>query len=527
MPTVRRPAVAGAFYPGEPEALGAEVQRFLAEAKVGAGPVPKAIIAPHAGYVYSGAVAATAYARLRSARDRIRRVVLLGPCHRVAVRGLAVSGADLFATPLGGIPIDTEARERILTLPQVKVFDATHAAEHSLEVQLPFLQALLPRFQLVPLVVGDATDEQVAEVIEALWGGPETLIVVSSDLTHYLGYDEARRIDALTSRAIEEMNPDAIGCDQACGRIPVKGLLTVARRRGLRVETVDLRNSGDTAGSKDRVVGYGSWVFVEPAAADANAGGPGAGAGPAAAPSIAAKAAAAQGATRTIAVTRAEPPAPNPGAAAVDENGFGEATRRLLDRHGPALLHLAAASIQNGLAHGTPLAVDPGGHAVELRAAGACFVTLKRDGKLRGCIGSPQAYRPLVVDVSDNGFRAAFKDPRFPKLAHPEVEGLDLSISVLSPSAPIAFTGEAELLAKLRPGIDGLVIEDQKRRALFLPSVWEQIPDPLKFLAHLKVKAGLAADHWSGAFRAWRFVAEEIDQNILPDPAQLWARNTA
>ena len=269
MPLLREAAVAGQFYPGSAAELEATVRQFLDGAEKTAAPVPKAIIAPHAGYVYSGAVAASAYALLEPAASVIKRVVLLGPCHRVAVRGLALSDADAFATPLGDVPVDKEAAAMILDLPQVEVFDAAHAQEHSLEVHLPFLQVILDDFAVVPLVVGEAPPEQVAEVLDALWGGAETLIVVSSDLSHYLDYDSAQKIDSETCRAIETLDPQAISRDGACGRFPVGGLLVLAKRRGLTVTTLDLRNSGDTAGSKDRVVGYGSWMFQEEAPGEA------------------------------------------------------------------------------------------------------------------------------------------------------------------------------------------------------------------------------------------------------------------
>jgi len=264
MGRTRRPAVAGTFYPGEPEALAAAVRDLLARAAPpGPGePPPKAIIAPHAGYVYSGEIAASAFARAAPRRGEVTRAVLLGPAHRVALRGLAAPGAERFATPLGDVPVDREALEQVLALPQVTTFDLAHAAEHSLEVQLPFLQALFPAARLVPLAVGDATPEEVAEVLELLWGGPETLVVVSSDLSHYHDQATARRMDAATSRAIESLDPGAIGFEQACGRIPVQGLLVAARRRGLCARAVDVRNSGDTAGPRDSVVGYGAYVFA-------------------------------------------------------------------------------------------------------------------------------------------------------------------------------------------------------------------------------------------------------------------------
>jgi hypothetical protein len=223
--------------------------------------VPKAIIVPHAGYIYSGPIAASAYALLAPLRERIKRVVLLGPCHRVPLRGLAATSADFFETPLGSIAIDHKALDQILSLPQVQLFDSTHAQEHSIEVQLPFLQEVLADFTLVPLVVGDAEAEDVDEVLELLWGGDETLIVISSDLSHYHDYNSARILDSRTSQAIEQLDGTSIQYGDACGRNPVIGLLLAARKRHLKVTTLDLRNSGDTAGDRSRVVGYGAWAF--------------------------------------------------------------------------------------------------------------------------------------------------------------------------------------------------------------------------------------------------------------------------
>jgi AmmeMemoRadiSam system protein B len=258
---VRPAAVAGSFYPADPRRLESIVDRCLAAAGAATG-TPRALVAPHAGYVYSGPIAGTAYAQLAELGERVRRVVLLGPAHRLRFEGIAVSDADAFETPLGRVPLDAAARERALELPQVRRLEAAHAQEHSLEVQLPFLQRVLREFRLVPFAVGDASGEEVAELVEALWQDEETFVVVSSDLSHYLPYEEARRVDAATCRAIEELRPEAIAWEQACGRVPLQGLLQVARRRGLRASTLDLRSSGDTAGGRDEVVGYGAWSFA-------------------------------------------------------------------------------------------------------------------------------------------------------------------------------------------------------------------------------------------------------------------------
>jgi AmmeMemoRadiSam system protein B len=259
---VRSPAVAGTFYPGTRRELEGAVRSYLGQTRPEEGDAPKALIAPHAGYAYSGPIAASAYALLAPVRERIERVVLLGPAHRVFVRGLAAPDPAAFATPLGEIPIDRAALERLAALPQVSLRPDAHAPEHSLEVHLPFLQVVLDEFSLVPLVVGDASGEEVAEVLEALWGGPETLIVVSSDLSHYESYATARRMDAATTRAIEALRPEGIRRDDACGRVPIQGLLRAARSHGLNPRTLDVRNSGDTAGPRDAVVGYGAWAFA-------------------------------------------------------------------------------------------------------------------------------------------------------------------------------------------------------------------------------------------------------------------------
>jgi hypothetical protein len=261
---VRPAAVAGMFYPESAEVLRREIAQMLNEVSGSPSDRPKAIIAPHAGYIYSGPIAASVFARLTWLRSTVRRIVLLGPTHRVAIDGLAVPSSNQFVTPLGSIPIDQQAIAAIMDLPQVVVSDAAHAQEHSLEVELPFLQAVFGEFSLLPLAVGQTTPLAVAEVIERVWGGDETLIVVSSDLSHYLPYADARRVDAQTAQRI--VNLDAtVQPMQACGALPVNGLLLAARKHGLQAELVDLRNSGDTAGDKARVVGYGAFAFHESA----------------------------------------------------------------------------------------------------------------------------------------------------------------------------------------------------------------------------------------------------------------------
>ena len=261
MSAIRRPAVAGQFYPGESGRLRRQVCDYLDAVGDVVGQPPKAVIAPHAGYIYSGPIAGTAYAHLARTNGRVRRVILLGPAHWASVPGLAASSAEAFATPLGAVPIERSVQAQVMDLQQVQVADQAHEREHCLEVQLPFLQVIFDDFSVVPLAVGAATAAEVAEVIELLWGGPETVIVISSDLSHYNDYETAVELDKATARAIEGLHVVSEG--QACGRRAINGLLLLARKRGLSASTVDLRNSGDTAGPRDRVVGYGAFVFCQ------------------------------------------------------------------------------------------------------------------------------------------------------------------------------------------------------------------------------------------------------------------------
>jgi len=261
MISIRNPAVAGQFYSKSAAELNLTVATLLQAAQAWDTPAPKALIVPHAGYTYSGPVAASAYARLQGYRDQYQRVILLGPCHRTPVQGLALSSADVYRTPLGDVPVDKDAVAN-LDFPGVQIFDESHQYEHSLEVHLPFLQTLLRDFSVVPIVVGEASPELVSQVLDALWGGPETLIVISSDLSHYLKYDEARAIDTVTCQAIEDLDAGQINHDMACGATPVAGLLIAAKRRSMKVTTLDLRNSADTSGNRGLVVGYGAWMFV-------------------------------------------------------------------------------------------------------------------------------------------------------------------------------------------------------------------------------------------------------------------------
>ena len=454
---IRPPAVAGMFYPGDPASLRDELLTCLAvspapSARDTASGFPggitpesgllKALIAPHAGYIYSGGTAGRAYALLAPLAGRIRRVVLLGPCHRVSVRGLAAPTVKAFATPLGSIALDRAALDALADLPEVVASDAAHAQEHSLEVQIPFLQTVLGEFELVPLAVGDASAGEVAEVLDRLWGGPETLIVISSDLSHFHSYREAQAIDNATVAHILALD-QLTSFDQACGALPINGLLAVARRRGLRIERVAQCNSGDTAGDKGRVVGYASFALYEPAAET--------------------------------------------------------------DTLGQALLARARNAIAAQLKQQTQVEPD---HPA-LNQPGATFVTLMQNGALRGCIGSLEAHRPLDQDVRANAVAAAFRDPRFPPLTATEFSQTRVEVSLLTAPQPMKFSDEADALRQLRPNVDGVIFIAGQHRSTFLPQVWEQLPEPRLFMAHLKQKAGLPPNWWSSEVELQRYEVQK------------------
>lgn len=453
MTIVRPAAVAGMFYPRESRQLAAEVGELLdgVEQFEPRLDFPKALIVPHAGYVYSGPVAAAAYDEIAPGRGIIERVVMMGPVHRVAVRGLALPGSDAFDTPLGRVPIDAPALRLLEGLPQVVTSAAAHAQEHSLEVQLPFLQRVLGRFSLVPFAVGDARPEEVAAVIERLWGGRETLFVLSTDLSHYHPYEEAKSIDGATVARIVQLATD-LDHEQACGATPLNGLLHVAKQRALRIRMLAACNSGDTAGGKGRVVGYSSFALYEPDA-----------------------------------VSQAEA--------------------------GRALISIGRAAIAQSVGlQAEAAAVDA---QPWLKQSGATFVTLMLDGKLRGCIGSLSAVRPLDEDVAENARRAAFHDPRFPALTREEWPRCRVEVSLLSTPKPLRFADEADLLAQIRRGEDGLIFECDGKRGTFLPQVWEGLPEPRQFLDALRQKAGLPADTRLARCRVWRYRVHKWKQEAL------------
>lgn len=450
--SVRPAAVAGAFYPASPQTLARDISEMLEavdllEPRLG---VPKALIVPHAGYMYSGPMKARAYDALAPARGLVKRVVLLGPAHFVAGRGLALPGVGAFETPLGRVPLDAAAIEALGGLRQVVHSAPAHAQEHSLEVQLPFLQHVLGDFSLVPIALGAATTEEVAQVLERLWGGPETLIVISTDLSHYMDYDSARRVDGNTLEKIARFATD-IDHVEACGATPLNGFLALAKKKGLSIRLLGACNSGDTAGGRERVVGYSAFALYE----------------------------------------------------------GGEVS---LDKAGGTLLAIARVSIAHALGLGPK---PRRAKTAWLNQLGASFVTLTIEGKLRGCIGSLSPSRPLGEDVAANALAAAFQDPRFAPLTREEWQRCEIEVSLLSPPRSLPFADEEELLSQLAPGEDGVILEHQGKRATFLPQVWQGLPDKRLFLGELVKKAGLPPDTRLARCRVWRYRVSKFHGRAL------------
>ncbi len=457
---VRAPEVAGTFYPDGHNACADMVEQCLTAARPDGGVNPKVLVAPHAGYRFSGEIAGTAYASLGRRADRIRRIVLLGPAHRVAFKGIVTTSADAWATPVGQIAIDWPALAPVLAMDGVAIEDRAFANEHSLEVHVPFIQRVFANATLVPLLVGGASPALVSRVVAALWGGQETLIVVSSDLSHFHDYDVARKLDAEAAMNVELLRPDRIDGTYACGHRPLAGVLTQARKRDLRVTALDVRNSGDTYGNRDRVVGYGAFALE-----------------------------------------------------------YAE-TARLGEKDRRQLIDAARFGVRFGLENNRPPSVGLGdGLSPALTAHRASFVTLTLDGRLRGCIGTVIAHRPLLPDVIENAYKAAFGDPRFKRLTAEEAERLEVSVSVLSTPRPVTFDDEHDLIRQVRPDVDGLILRDQvqgrDRRGLFLPSVWSGIPAAEGFIRQLKAKAGLPKDHWSDSLSIQRYTTESFGGSFV------------
>jgi AmmeMemoRadiSam system protein B/AmmeMemoRadiSam system protein A len=446
---VRPPAVAGSFYPTDPEVLRDNVAGYVRSAPAQDDlPAPKAVIAAHAGYRYSGPTAAAAYRALATWHGRAKRVVIVGPAHRVPLEGIGVSTASAWRTPLGEMPVDVAGTDELVTQGLAVAGDIAHEPEHSIEVQLPFVHAVLGDVTILPLVVGRAYASDVARAIEAVWGGKETVIVVSSDLSHYLDEDSARARDEQTANAILEERVNDIGPRDACGCLPIRGLLVAGRQHGLIPWRLGLSTSADTTGDSSRVVGYGAFALA--------------------------------------------PPLP-----------FADDDRRWL-------CALARRAIEHELGTGEAYPLTDVDVPDRLRPPGASFVTLEQGEQLLGCIGSLEPRQPLWHDVARNARAAAFDDPRFAPLTPYALRETKVEISVLSALEEIRAGGREEIERLVRPGVDGVLLAAGEHRGTFLPAVWSKLPEPTVFVDQLVRKAGLPDGDWPADARVWRYTTTEF-----------------
>jgi AmmeMemoRadiSam system protein B/AmmeMemoRadiSam system protein A len=440
------------FYPAEPDALNAVIAHARSQARPDGSVAPKVVVAPHAGLVYSGSVAATAFGPWARRAEPPRRVVIIGPAHRVAFSGMAVHPASNWRTPLGEAPVTPGVHAKLAQAPDVVVDPRPFVGEHSLEMHLVMLQAMLPApFEIVPILVGDADPRCVAEALRRVWGGPETVVAVSSDLSHFLDQRSAKSIDTDTMRRIETLDSAALDGRRACGALAIKGALEIAAERDMRASGLHLATSADAGADASRVVGYGAFAFEYAASA------------------------------------------------------------RLADSDRERLLIACMAALSQATqarGNAPPLSLE--GEPPSFSPWRATFVTLSDNGRLRGCIGSLEPHRPLIEDALANTAQAGFADPRFPPLKESELKGLRLDVSILSHPRPIPTRSEAELADALEPDRDGLILTAGKRRALFLPSVWRILPDARAFVRQLSAKAGFDSNRWPEGLEARRFRVESF-----------------
>ncbi|MDR1401624.1 MAG: AmmeMemoRadiSam system protein B [Puniceicoccales bacterium] len=437
--------VAGMFYPADPQTLRNQILAFQNFSLPLCSCESRAVIIPHAGYVYSGQLAASA---LQYLDKNAANIFIFAPAHRIPLEGIAVCDYDAFETPLGTLAVNCEICDRLRKDFGCKLSSEAFSGEHAVEVQLPMLQMHLPGAKIIPLVVGDTAHSTVCEILEKFWEDRKNAFIISSDLSHFHSCEEAAEIDSTTCNMIENCATEDFSFDRACGATAIRGLMDFTAKKGFSLQRVGTHNSGDTSGDRNRVVGYGAWILSE-----------------------------------------------------VGMNKF------IKNYFSDEVISICHGSIESALRGEdfTPPNIRP-----PLEQLGASFVTLKIHGDLRGCIGSIRAYQPLISDLIQNARSAAFRDSRFSPLTGEEFANIDIHVSLLSHPRKIAFKCEKDLLDAITPNLDGIIIRDGIFQAVYLPSVWEQLPDKNEFLASLKLKAGLPRNHFSGTLEAFKFSCENI-----------------
>lgn len=473
---IRYPTAMGAYYPKDPKELQKLVKSQIDQAerrlRYDGEEIPKALIVPHSALHFSGTVAAAGYASLIKMRPFIKRVVLIGSAHQGRYFGMALSRAKYWEMPDRRFPVDMELAETLSKIPGISFDDTPHVAEHGLEMQLPYVSALFKEdVKILPVLVGDASVEQVSDLIDAVWGGLETLVIVSTDMSTSTKYERTRERDNATARVIENKDYSALKPKDMCAPLAVAGLLHFAKEHNMDVRQLDLRNSADIFPEVDKVVGFGSFGIF--------------------------------------------PTKQDPEEKKKEMEDFLRANQE-------DLLRVAAQSIVSGFERGRSLRIRESRYPDDLRQNGATFVSIYHNGMLRGSVGSTEPSRSILEDIAENAYAAAFQDFRFAPLSEEEIKEAEISISFLTPKTPLKFSSETELMQMLQPHTDGLVLRERANKGLFLPSVWDTFSTPSEFLVQLKRKAGLPADYWSSTVKIYRFEVIDINSGDMEDPSSIW-----
>lgn len=461
---IREAAVAGLFYPADVYQLEQDIKGYLQMTAPRLGRRPHIMIVPHAGYVYSAEVAAKAYQQLLPFANDIKKVIILGPSHRVMLNGVGLSTASDFKTPFGKIKVAKEINEKLAQSTLFNYNDKAHKHEHALEVQLPFLQKTLNNFTIIPMVYGKIDNKILAQALLPLIKQNDTLLIVSADLSHYQDDTNAKQTDSQTAQMVASGIP--IDEHRSCGAIGINTAMIIAKELGLKPQLLDMANSGDVSGETDKVVGYASWVF-------------------------------------------AGAPAPEEELSPLEQEVKNISN---FARHNhQSIVQIVKKSLENAVLE-KKYKPSREEYPNVLFDKGAVFVTLKSDNKLRGCIGSLLPTKAIALDLASNAYLAAMEDKRFSPLTLKELDNISFSVSILSGYEQIRFKNEKDLLNMIVPQKDGLVLRDGDRQGVFLPSVWEQFSTPDKFLNNLKIKAGLSPSYWSDNVKIYRFRTVEVKE---------------
>lgn len=450
MEKIKQASVAGSFYSDDKQELLQQLKKFSENNIKDYDISSRAIIVPHAGYDYSGQVASEAFQYLDK---KVKNIFIFAPVHQVAISDVALSSFDKWTTTLGEIPINQELNQELIDKFNCEYMDIAFEKEHSIEVQVPFIQFNYKSVKIIPILVGGASHHKITEIIKHFWKNSDNGFVISSDLSHFYTSSEAKKIDNLTAQMIESLDIENFHPQQACGATGILALAEFAKTKQYSLVRIDLRNSADVTGDTQRVVGYGSWFLFE-----------------------------------------------------------GNKSKFIKKHFSKLVIDICKKSIKAGLNNrNIDLVDDIENIPAVLEENGACFVTLQINKMLRGCIGSIIAHQPLLDDLIKNARNAAFSDSRFSPLTKEEFEKIEISVSLLSAPTKMEFEDESHLLYQLKPFEDGLIIKDGGYQAVYLPSVWEHLPDRVDFLTSLKEKAGLGPDYFSKSFEAYRFTTEHID----------------